>query len=43
MGYLTFSMPREIVLEFQKAGNFQNFVETGTFRGRNFFLGSTTF
>jgi hypothetical protein len=43
MGYLTFSMPREIVLEFQKAGNFQNFVETGTFRGGTCFWAAQHF
>lgn len=43
MGYVTFSMPREIVLEFQKAGSFQNFVETGTFRGGTCFWAANHF
>lgn len=33
MGYVSFSIPGEIVLQFQKAGNIQNFVETGTYKG----------
>lgn len=43
MGYVTFSMPREIVMEFQKAGDIQNFVETGTFKGGTCFWAAQHF
>jgi hypothetical protein len=32
MGYVNFSMPKEIVLKFKEKAGIKNFVETGTFR-----------
>ena len=43
MGYVNFSMPREIVLKFKERGNIQNFVETGTFRGNTSFWAARHF
>lgn len=33
MGYVSFSIPKEIVLAFRDKGGLQNFIETGTFKG----------
>ncbi|MEO6682253.1 MAG: class I SAM-dependent methyltransferase [Ginsengibacter sp.] len=33
MGYVSFSLPKEIVLEFKNEAKFQNFIETGTYKG----------
>jgi hypothetical protein len=33
MGYVSFSIPKEIVLRFKEKGGIKNFVETGTFKG----------
>jgi len=41
MGYISFSMPKEIVLKFKAKGGITNFVETGTFQGgTSFWAGS---
>ncbi len=37
MGYVSFSLPKEIVLEFKEKGQFKNFVETGTYKGGSSF------
>ena len=33
MGYVSFSIPKEIVLAFRDKGGLKNFIETGTFKG----------
>ena len=33
MGYVSFSIPKEIVLQFKEKGAIKNFVETGTYKG----------
>ncbi len=43
MGYINFSMPREIVLKFKENGGIRNFVETGTFRGNTSFWAAKHF
>jgi hypothetical protein len=37
MGYVNFSMPREIVLKFMTKAGIKNFVETGTYKGNTSF------
>lgn len=37
MGYVSFSLPKEIVLEFKEKGGFKNFIETGTYKGGSSF------
>lgn len=43
MGYIEFSMPREIVLKFKNKSGIKNFVETGTFRGNTSFWAAQHF
>lgn len=43
MGYISFSMPKEVVLQFKQKGNITNFVETGTFRGGTCFWAGAHF
>jgi hypothetical protein len=43
MGYVSFSMPREIVLKFREKGGILNFVETGTFQGGTSFWAANHF
>lgn len=43
MGYVSFSMPREIVLAFKEKGGIENFIETGTFRGGTSFWAAAHF
>jgi hypothetical protein len=43
MGYVSFSMPREIVLKFREKGGIRNFVETGTFQGGTTFWAANHF
>lgn len=43
MGYVSFSLPKEIVLEFKKAGGYRNFIETGTFQGGSSFWAAAHF
>lgn len=43
MGFVTFSIPKEIVLSFKQAGKIVNFTETGTFRGGTTFWAAQHF
>lgn len=43
MGYVSFSLPKEIVLEFKEKGNFKNFIETGTYKGGSSFWAAQHF
>jgi len=43
MGYVNFSMPREIVLKFKEKAAIKNFVETGTFKGNTSFWAAAHF
>jgi hypothetical protein len=43
MGYVTFSIPHEIVKSFKTAGNIVNFIETGTYKGETCFWASQHF
>jgi hypothetical protein len=43
MGYVQFSMPRDLVTKFQKAGGIKNFIETGTFKGVTSFWAAGVF
>jgi hypothetical protein len=43
MGFVTFSMPQEIVLSFIQGGKIVNFIETGTFRGGTTFWAAQHF
>src|SRR3981081_198889 len=43
MGYVNFSMPREIVLKFKEKAAIKNFVETGTFKGNTSFWAAVHF
>ncbi|RFM26491.1 class I SAM-dependent methyltransferase [Deminuibacter soli] len=43
MGYISFSMPREIVLQFKDKGNIRNFIETGTYQGGTSFWAARHF
>ncbi|MBC8035418.1 MAG: hypothetical protein H7Y03_14815 [Chitinophagaceae bacterium] len=43
MGYISFSMPGEIVLKFKEKGNIINFVETGTYKGGTSFWAARHF
>jgi hypothetical protein len=43
MGYIEFSMPREIVLRFRDKGRIKYFVETGTYRGNTSFWAAQHF
>jgi hypothetical protein len=43
MGYVNFSMPREIVLKFKEKASIRNFVETGTFKGNTSFWAAAHF
>jgi hypothetical protein len=43
MGYISFSMPKEIVLKFKQKGAIKNFVETGTFKGGTSFWAAEHF
>jgi len=43
MGYVSFSMPREIVLKFKEKASIRNFVETGTFKGNTSFWAAAHF
>ncbi len=43
MGYVSFSMPREIVLAFKVKGNIKNFIETGTYKGGTSFWAAKHF
>jgi hypothetical protein len=43
MGYVSFSMPREIVIKFMEKGGIRNFVETGTFQGGTTFWAANHF
>ena len=43
MGYIDFSMPREIVLKFAAKGGIVNFVETGTYKGNTSYWAAAHF
>ncbi len=43
MGYVQFSMPRNLVTKFQQSGNLKNFIETGTFKGATAFWAAGVF
>ena len=43
MGYVSFSLPKEIVLEFKEKGGFKNFIETGTYKGGSSFWAAQHF
>lgn len=43
MGYVNFSMPRDIVLQFMNNGKIENFVETGTYKGGTSFWAAAHF
>ena len=43
MGYVNFSMPRDIVLKFKEKAAIKNFVETGTYKGNTSFWAASQF
>ena len=43
MGYVSFSLPKEIVLEFKEKGQLRNFIETGTYKGGSSFWAAQHF
>lgn len=43
MGYVYFSMPKELVLKFKAKANIKNFIETGTYKGGTAFWAAENF
>ncbi len=43
MGHVSFSIPRDIVVEFQQKGAIENFIETGTYKGGTCFWAARHF
>lgn len=43
MGYISFSIPKDIVLEFKEKGQIENFIETGTYKGGTCFWAASHF
>lgn len=43
MGYINFSIPKDIVLEFKEKGEIRNFIETGTYKGGTCFWAANHF